>query len=170
MTKFTVKKGKHNFKPDKWCVWWKPKGINFNATFHENANYDLEDADQLDWNKLVGLTWSLDPLKETAMVGWRYNKKDDTIELNAYYHVDRSRDFTEPLVAIKRGESIYGYVIHDRKKKEYQIGFHNDKVANGHVINSPNRRKVARLINPWFGGNERAPQDISLDLNYKRIK
>lgn len=171
---YTVQKGSHNFKPDTWApIWWK-KGIHWNATFKEGCSYNLVDEDQKDWNKLVGITYSFNPTKKTVMVGWRWNRERNKIELNAYYHVNGNRYFTEPLARISLDEKCWGNIKITKKNYEVDImtiSRSGKTTFKKHTYpHRKNPRWIGRLINPWFGGNEKAPNKMKLEMGWQIIK
>ncbi len=165
MKKFVHKAGTHFALPQEIKVRNKPEKVTWRCKFGANTNYDLKDVDQLDWNKLLGLYYNLlNTMADTVMVGWRYNKEMDLIEMNAYYHVDKGRDYTETLMTVKREEEFLVTILVDYNKKTYTVILERPrdgkKVQDSFVFN--HNRKLAMDINTWFGGNEKAPQEIHI--------
>jgi len=168
-----IKKGKHfvNLKNRRMKIRNKPTSVSWNYVFQENCNYDLGDVDQKDWNKLTGLYFNLfNTRAETVMVGWRYNIPNDEIELAAYYHVNSGRDFTKPLLKVKRGEEVSVSIEVDYKNKAYTVRL---KSKNGQAQNRKkffhNRTRCGQ-INFYFGGNRTAPQDISILMKEVEVR
>lgn len=163
--KYRVKKDKHDFKPDKLKVFWKPKNLHFNVTFNEGCDYIIEGEDQYDWNKLTGVTYSINPSKKTAMIGWRFNPTIQKIELCAYYHINGGRQFSEPLLECKLGELVVGDIqITKDKYKVTLMNTHDQKTGRHSIDHKGNPRCISRMINPWFGGTSKAPNEMSLEL------
>ncbi|MGB0925526.1 MAG: hypothetical protein ACPGTS_02355 [Minisyncoccia bacterium] len=166
MTKFTHKKGKHRSKPRQFKIWWKPKTLKVEFTFHESCRYDHGNDDQFDWNKLTGITFSIDPLQETVMLAWRYNVEKGMIELAAYYHVKGDRRFSDVLATVRIGETASATISVDYKRKQYTVETTVDFESNLSYRSFSHNRKLARRIQPWFGGNKPAPQTMTFDLKF----
>ena len=62
------------------------------GTFTTNSAYDLKDDDQYDWNKFTGIAFTpLEPDRNSAMVGWRYNLNTQEFEIAPFYNADKKR-------------------------------------------------------------------------------
>ena len=62
------------------------------GTFISNSAYDLKDIDQNDWNKFTGIAFTpLEPDRDAAMVGWRYNLTTLEFEIAPFYNVNKAR-------------------------------------------------------------------------------
>jgi len=164
---FKVKKNRHYSRPRRFKLYRKPNWLRTSAIFQSNCDYDLKDADQQDWNKLTGLTFSWNPLHETAMVGWRYNRETKLIELCGYYHVNKGRHFTEPLMSVKIGERVDTFIQVDYKKKVYRVIIEKGDDIVTHEYPFTHNKSWTKRINLWFGGNEKAPQTISIKMEYQ---
>ena len=179
---FRVQEGSSNFKPDVWCPIWRKGGLFFDAYFRKGCDYLLDEEDQQDWNKLIGITYSINPTHKTVMVGWRWNPEIEKIELNAYYHVNKGRDFTEPLMTVDLDQRVTGRI--DILKNDYKIHFSKKvpgepglKYVEHSFPHKRNPRWIGRMINPWFGGADSnndglggtAPQNMQIDINWTKI-
>jgi len=167
MKEVTIKKGKHFVKMDDRITKYRkaPTKVSWKYIFQENCNYNLGTADQFDWNKLTGLYFNLLRTRaETVMVGWRYNIEKDIIELCAYYHILRKREFTAPIIAIKRGEELNVTIEISYEPKYYKVILSSSENIGEHQIAFFHNRKICGQINFYFGGNEAAPQDVSVQL------
>lgn len=164
----THKKGKHRSTPYKLRV-GKYKKLQADYIFDLNAAYDLGNNDQFDWNKLTGFSFEL--LKTTnnsAMVGWRYNVKDNLFEFCAYCHVSGERIFTLPLFRVKPN---------NRFTVEMRIAdggvyftFTDELNTSSYYQPFKEQNKCVRLISAWFGGNNAAPNEITFSQNLKLSK
>ena len=142
------------------------------GTFTTNSAYDLKDVDQYDWNKFTGIAFTpLEPDRNSAMVGWRYNLTTQEFEIAPFYNVDKVRILPNenPLspeyevISVPAGETFEfdvdysGITLHYGGKmvfKPYPPGL----VANVWT---------AARVSGWFGGNEVAPRTISYFLRLK---
>ena len=165
---FKVKKNRHYSRPRRFKIYRKPRTLKTTVIFNRDCDYDLVDQDQKDWNKLTGLTYSFNPLSETVMIGWRYNRDTELIELGGYYHVEKGRHFTEPLLSVRLGSIVETYIEVDYSKKTYTVRLKSEDNEVSHTYSFTHNRTWARRINLWFGGNEKAPQTISIKMDFKK--
>ncbi len=162
--KITHKKNEHRAKPSVYKIYYRPNSITVDLELTESCKYQLNGVDQGDWNKLIGVTSGVlgDASKcKTLMIGWRYL---DGFEFGIYAHNPPSthRILPEENNSILKSKSLKNHL-------EVLI---SDKIIfdlNGQTIQIPNDLKFnfSRLVNPWFGGNNPAPQDIVFQINYK---
>jgi len=171
LTEYTISEGQHFCMPRIFKIRNRPERVSWFIVFGENADYDLQDEDQQDWNKLCGLFYNfVNTLDNTVMVGWRYNKKTQRMELNGYYHVDKGRDFTKPLLEVALGEPVRIDILVDYEQKNYTIQM--TRLNDGTLVqdNMPftHDNTSCMEINTYFGGNESAPQAITIKKAYAK--
>ncbi len=169
LTEYTISEGQHFCLPRIFKIRNKPERVSWYIVFGENADYDLQDEDQQDWNKLCGLFYNfLNTRDNTVMVGWRYNQKTQRMELNGYYHVDKGRDFTKPLLDVALGEPVRVDIRVDYAQKNYtvQLTRVNDGTLAKNSMPFTHDHTSCMEINTYFGGNEAAPQDITIYKAY----
>ncbi len=175
LTEVTVYKGGHFSFPRQLKFSRNVHAVRWQVRMNENCNYCLfnEDGtlsrDQKDWNKLCGVYYAWwNTRKDTAMMGWRYNPDTDNIELAPYYHISGSRDlFEKPFLTVKRCELFELILTIDRKKKRYewQMIKTNEKVQ--HQMHFNHYRMTCGYINFYFGGNQKAPQNVSTQIGFE---
>lgn len=157
--------GKHAARPF-WFDYDRREQFGMQIVFTDYARYSLPYPDSMDWNKLCGLSFCLFANhKNSVMVGWRYNSKDDVFELGFYYHKNGARMIrrnnensevwaTAPVSGLLRirfdVDHLTGVVTGEI---ETEAGIARDAVQM-----KTSRR--SRIINTWFGGNRAAPNDI----------
>lgn len=65
--------GTHRARPLYWLHWFfwliRPKAIRRNVIFSQESKYDLQSEDQQDWNKLFGISFSINSHKQSARFG-----------------------------------------------------------------------------------------------------
>ena len=134
------------------------------GTFTINSAYDLQDVDQFDWNKFTGIAFTpLEPDRNSAMVGWRFNLNTQEFEIAPFYNVDKKRilpnEVTE-VISVPAGETFTFDVNYTGITLDY---------GDQHVVKAypegliPNVWTAAR-VSGWFGGNEVAPRTVSYYL------
>lgn len=161
-----IPKGKHAAKPY-WFSYGKRKQLSMQFLFTDYARYQLPGPDQMDWNKLCGISFCpLTNHRNSAMVSWRYNLEADLFELGFYHHVNGRR-------VIKRNASgevwarckVAGmlkirFVIDHLLGQVLTTIETQESVVSDLTEISTKRR--SRVINTWFGGNNPAPNDIHI--------
>lgn len=174
MKTYKVKKGRHFSFPRRIRFSKQPKVITWVVRFDSNCNYIIKNEDgsvskdQNDWNKLCGVFFSLfNTRKDTAMMGWKYNIEDDLINLAPYYHIDAGRDMFPPMLQVKREETFTISLEIDYQAKEYRWKMQQDGFNNSHKMKFNHNRKWCSFINFYFGGNQKAPQTMTVNMDLK---
>ena len=135
------------------------------GTFTSNTVYDLTDVDQYDWNKFTGIAFTpLEPDRNSAMVGWRYNLNTQEFEIAPFYNVDKKRilpnEATE-VISVPAGETF----TFDVNYTGITLGYDGKTVTKPYPVGlTPNVWTAAR-VSGWFGGNEVAPRTVSYYLH-----
>lgn len=165
LTQFTIRKGNHFCWPRVFKMRQDTRQICWKAIFADTCNYNLGNEDQEDWNKLLGIFYNLlDPHDNTVMVGWRYNPKTNLIELNAYFHLNKERFFTDTLMTIGFMQDLYVTFNIDYKQQTYQVVLESPNTGSRAEYTQAFKHNRTRNweINFYFGGNQPAPQTISV--------
>jgi hypothetical protein len=150
--------------------------LRWEARFDKSCCYIINDengkmdVDQWDYNKLTGVAFNrLNPMANTAMVGWRHNPDTRLIELTPYWHVQKNRFFNEKaFLTVAPYERFMVEIITNRDKNEVEIKIKTKKNTLKDSKTFETIPTNATLINPYFGGTSRAPCDMHLFL--KRLK
>ena len=134
------------------------------GTFTSDTVYDLGDEDQFDWNKFSGIAFTpLEPDRDSAMVGWRYNLTSQEFEIAPFYNVNKVRilpnERTE-VISVPAGETFQFLVDYTGVTLTYGDQTVFKPYPQGLV---PNVWTAAR-VSGWFGGNEVAPRTVSYYL------
>jgi hypothetical protein len=139
------------------------------GTFISNSAYDLKDIDQYDWNKFTGIAFTpLEPDRDAAMVGWRYNLTTLEFEIAPFYNVNKARILPNenPLspgyevISVPVGETFEFAVDYSGITLSYGGRTVYKPYPSGLT---PNVWTAAR-VSGWFGGNEVAPRTLSYFL------
>lgn len=160
---YTIHKGTHAAKPCFLRIKRKPHAVRWRASFVQ-PEYALGDADQLDWNKLFGLSFHLFTNHENSwMMGWRWNEQERVIELNEYMHRNGKTEYSTVIATCSAGQTIDCQMLIDYKRDKIWCTIHIDGQEVYSMVRQYTRlRKWTREINTWFGGNRKAPNDILL--------
>lgn len=163
---YKVKKGCHKFWPEKGLGLLKfrkrPKYIVYEVYFPESAMYIHGDNDQFDWNKGGG--FSFDPFtnhKNSFMWAWRFNPSTLEFEVTHYVHDgDKIYKGDDKFLSVSPGKKLL--ITIDVYENKYSYWFMSGNNLEVNIVEHNNRqRRCAREINPWFGGNKKAPSALS---------
>lgn len=158
----TIYKGTHFAIPNSFGFFITQ--VTGTGTFTARSSYDLKDEDQYDWNKFTGIAFTpLEPDRNSAMVGWRYNLRSQEFEIAPFYNVDKQRilpnEQTE-VIAVPADQSF-----------QYRVDYTGITISYGDKTVfkpfppglTPNVWTAAR-VSGWFGGNEVAPRTVAYYL------
>ena len=142
-------------------------GRDFDFAFDASAIYELtmptQPEDQLDWNKLPGLSdcGGIDLSVDGAMFGWRWNLDQQVLEVAAYAN-NAGTHLDQPLFTLTADE--LAQPLHYRVWREPTV---YEFSANGHTTTLP-RRCSEQPVDPlawagafYFGGTSVAPHPIT---------
>jgi hypothetical protein len=163
----TIYKGTHFAIPNSFGLFIQQAAGT--GTFTPDTVYDLGDADQKDWNKFSGIAFTpLEPDRDAAMVGWRYNLTSQEFEIAPFYNVNKARILPNenPLspgyevISVPAGETFQFLVDYTGITLTYGGTTVYKPYPEGLT---PNVWTAAR-VSGWFGGNEVAPRTVSYYL------
>jgi hypothetical protein len=149
----------------------KPTRLRWRVRLGADARYVLRDkngkidVDQFDWLKLHGITFTpLRTMRNTAMIGWRYNVEKDSFDLNAYFHQNGERFFNDVCIRVGTNEVFETEIKLDYAAKNITVSVITPRgrlteTRPYRVKRFPNR---VFFIHPFFGGTTKAPHKISL--------
>lgn len=133
--------------------------------FTDSCFFDLKDEDQHDVNKLFGFSIGYHH-RTSFRFGWRPILEEGKIEIVAYEYHDNVR---QPTMSICK--------IHPNKWYEFIIIYNRPKARSYYFVEDEGFTNLVRLkgrksglgytLGIYFGGNEKAPQDIII---YKKPK
>lgn len=132
--------------------------------FTDSCLYDLKDEDQGDVNKLFGYSLGLHH-NNSLRFGWRANLTDKTIEIVAYEYRNKLRHIT-PMCEIKLNQYYRFDIVYDGffGRIEYNVYYEDGFQCSSNIDALPLQHKInfGYTLGIYFGGNEKAPQDITL--------
>ena len=158
----TIYKGTHFAIPNSFGLFIRQAAGT--GTFTADTVYDLGDVDQFDWNKFSGIAFTpLEPDRDAAMVGWRYNLTSQEFEIAPFYNVNKARilpnELTE-VISVPAGQTFQFLVDYTGITLTYGDTTVYKPYPTGLT---PNVLTAAR-VSGWFGGNEVAPRTVSYYL------
>ena len=165
MRKITIKKNRHYpcLIPFPLPFWVNKHGISIRFSkimFTGSCMYNLVDEDQLDTNKLFGFSIGHHRHGSSFRFGWRPLLDEGLIEIISYEYHDGVRQKIMPICKISPNK-WYEFSIAYSPVTNRTIYL----VDNIRFVNNMNLRKKygwGYCLGFYFGGNEKAPQNISI--------
>lgn len=166
MRKYEVKKGKHDFNPTTWPTFHRDvRGFSLTVLSNETCRYIIDGVDQMDWNKLFGLSYSWTSNKyNTVYTAFRYDPISGMFEVAGYLNDRGGMKWTKAVqVPIGEAVTIHAHFLPD------QIDYHFH-VGTKHIIHSIpvsfDRSGIGRKVGMWFGGNQKSPKTFHLHSTF----
>lgn len=164
--KITIKKGRH-------YPWLIPLGLPiyvrkktstiriFNFMFSSSCLFDLHNEDEHDVNKLFGFSIGHHHKCNSFRFGWRPILKNKSIEIVAYEYHNGIRQKTIPIREVNINE-WHEYMISYNPIKN-RIYYFIDKKTFYIPLDLKKKHGFGYTLGIYFGGNEKAPQDIVIN-------
>lgn len=154
---FTIKKGGHNSLNS--IQSFKDSVLRFNVLFDSTAIYACENKDnQMDVNKLFGISdCGYDHHVNSARIGWRW--LNDSLQLLAYVYHNKERRI-HYLTSCAIGKDVQCSITAAGDHYLFRVDetfYREDRACSGHQH---------YILHPYFGGDEVAPHDITIRINY----
>lgn len=183
LKEYKVKKGKHDFKPNKLKLRTKNNvHLRFVVKFTNKSIYDLQDSiEQQDWNKGAGLSEHLFSNKKNAALWvWRWNVEDEMFDLSTYFHKDKARivpkfekyeGLNEVIWRVKRNQVFIVDVYKNKADNYYRVSFFNSnlELQAYYQLYFDDLTNMSKELSSWFGGSEKAPKSLRFYMS-KSIK
>jgi hypothetical protein len=175
--KIVIKKGRHYpwLIPIAFPIWVRKNEATFRKAkfmFTDSCMFDLHDEDQWDVNKLFGFSIGHHQKRSSFRFGWRPKLQTKTIEIVAYEYHDGIRQKTMSIAEIELNKCYnfrIGYLPHINRTFYHISDCQKNKLIKDRFIidftNEINLNKKGGLgytLGIYFGGNEKAPQDITI--------
>jgi hypothetical protein len=157
---YDIKKGKHNSKFQ--VAAFEGNELKFLAEFNNSAIYKTKHAhNQGDINKLFGFSDCGSPhQRNSARFGWAWDDINEELNIFAYCYVDGS--IQKAFIKSVALNTTYEYKIRIEGRK-YQF-FLDDEIVEINRGCSKMWGMVRYYLFPYFGGDEKAPHDISIRI------
>jgi hypothetical protein len=179
---YTMESGHHSSEPvrARLHAGFFPRSWSWDVMFDDSAEYDFDSVDQLDINKLVGVSvWS--HLANSFRFGWRWSAAKAAVEVLPFVTIRGvdNRLTSAPLATVRPGEVLNLRVeicrssatlsasAVDRQPVVATIaGQHGPRNQGLAVFVYPRKwgPLVGYHLHPYFGGNRTAPHDVRLRI------
>lgn len=134
------------------------------VTFTDSCRYNIGIQDQADVNKLFGIGYFPSHHKNSVRFGWRYVIELDAIEIMAYWYVKGERKFNH--ICFVSIDKEHLYIINALTLGHILDVYDNTKIVGNFVIGDVSARNIGYLLRPYFGGNQKAPHDIEIKIDW----
>lgn len=172
---YTIHKGNH--RPRWWFfrLWpwfgYKVKSVSRKVCFAQNCWYQFKPPfgrerhpDQDDVNKLFGIGYMWNR-KNSARFGWNYNIATENINLFAYYHFNGNVEFTK-ICEVSIGINYLMILnIHSESYSFSVVNMVDGSAEQPIDIRKRHDKEFSYNLGPYFGGNQKAPRDITIEIN-----
>lgn len=150
----------HWFLPIIPKIYFNKTNWNWTITFDENCRYYLTPPDDLDWNKLVGISNKFNPRKDSLRIGWRYDCIEDNMELAIYREYNNKMSYYKiTTVKLQEPVKINFSKVNDRMVR---VDVNGVKKLVSFIPN-----KLTFDSNLYFGGNNSSPKFMIINKKYK---
>ena len=167
MEVFIIKKNRHYSNLLKIKLHILKNKIKYKILFDESSQYDLKNNDQYDINKLFGISYGFHH-RNSARFGWRWDLDKGKIEILAYVYKNGKRiNEWEQDIHIAYIDFFEFYEMEIQKNKNeyiFTLKKDSDKKVYKKLIKSRAKCFFSYELFPYFGGNKKAPHDISISF------
>jgi hypothetical protein len=166
---FTIKKGYHysNLSNKIPFLHLFKKSIKHTLYFNESVIYNLNNEDQMDINKLFGISFGLHH-KNSARFGWRWNLEKKKIEILAYIYVDGVRvnewDVNTLITDLDPYEVCEMEILKENNNYIFNVFSESKRKKFKKTLKCGKGRFWGYYLFPYFGGNQVAPHDIEINF------
>lgn len=162
---FTIHKGKH--RPKSWWtrlrLWYNHRSIHHRVTFFSSCKYDLKSDDNQDVNKLFGIGYFWNK-KHSARFGWNYAFIPDRINIYAYCHISGVVKWEYICSVALNDEYLFMLNINQKSYNFLVIDYDSGSAIVERTIAKGHTKKLGYALGLYFGGNQTAPHDMSVQI------
>ena len=163
MKTYTIEQGNHSANGLNFKIHNNLHQLNFKAILHSNCLYHLGNVDDMDVNKLYGVTWSLFNDKNSFRIGWNCQNNDGKISYFAYMHKDGQ--FSSVWLFDEFPEIEMNFHIEFDRIGNFIRIYRLDIPTNYSIsYNFAGVGKIGYYNWPYFGGNQVAPQTMNIGI------
>lgn len=176
---YTVKAGKHDFWPPEPRTPHFRQGFSWTweVVFDATCRYTLPGEDQGDFNKGGGVSFNLlSNNRNAVMWGWRYQPKNDMIQLCLYINKDGKKqighdgDLVQLEIPIAERAKIQLTYLGGNT---WAMGFYwldaDDRIIDAELVHFTIKTPtILYRLGLWFGGNRPAPNDMQVWVDLKK--
>ncbi len=164
---YIIPKGSH-YSVHRFHTYTHSASVSFNFMFNESAVYTVTSPDQADINKLAGFAEGAPTAihENSARFGWRWF--NDRLEIHAYAYTSGVRK-SVCMGNIEIGKTYYGKIISHENSYEFiflDTSFFLERDVPFSTIFGDSIHLKRYISHPFFGGNQKAPHDITIALTF----
>ena len=152
--RYFIPKGWH-FSIPKFPILYTKSEFEWNVKFNNTCKYKIG-ADQMDWNKLVGISNYLNPRIDSIRFVWRYDSYFDMFEIGVYKEVDEAFK-AYSICTVKTNEVFEMRFTFSRNFVKASVN--NNSLTLPFLIDN-----FVWRLNPYFGGNRTSPHNMKIKL------
>ena len=163
-TLYVCKAGQHDFKPSPVPFPFAAKTMTGWARLDSSCWYNDLGEDTQDWNKLAGVYRWADVVKNknSFILAWRPDPIRNVSQLCLYENIDGANRPHES--AIYKVNANQGFSFWFAESNGFYILFVDGTYLGEQDHGKP--FKTIGKISAWFGGNQTAPHDMSLQMDF----
>lgn len=160
---YRIEKNTHYSKPHKLKLLLNTKKISYSVKFLLSCEYDLNNLDQGDMNKLFGIGYLPTHHKHSARFGWRWDLQKKKVEICAYIYDGGQRTIISLGWCTLGVKYTFDLMI---LQHTYLFGIQGDDiyVTETYPLKHIPFKTIGYLLHPYFGGNQLAPHEIHIEL------
>lgn len=160
MKKYTILEGEH-YSTHSIKIYTGKTSLPFSVNFDESCRYDLGTIDQLDVNKLAGVSFG-NHETNSIRIGWAYNLITQKMDLFAYCYENGTR-LIHPIGNCNLSEDVSIKLELNFNGNTFKIS-----LAGSAFREFPYKYpalKAGYYLFPYFGGNNPAPHNMIIYLD-----
>lgn len=174
---YTVPEGKH-FSNFPTVI--EGKKIWCQVQFTESCRYERQEPGMSGWNKLIGLSVTVNPHKNSGRWAWRYDHDSDMIKLAGYVYINGERsiqdlfggrldpDSLKTPFLVPIGTWIDLYIGYDKQLTKWEYFTGESEQIGGWMRTDKFKGKNFWWLGLHFGGNAVAPHDVSVIYKFTK--
>lgn len=144
------------------------KGGGITAIINNKIGNKYDSSDR-SWNKFFGLSYGINPHKNSMRLAWRHFTTD-YYECCWYYYVDGNRYESKPFI-LEYGKDYHAYISNCIASVYFHGVINNIVNPYVSVFNYMDRRydnnERKYILMPYFGGKKRAPKKMIFKVEVK---
>jgi len=145
------------------------RSVSFQVLFPASAAYRTSAAaNQLDWNKVMGIT-TLRIHHNSIRLGWRWLPSEDRMELGFYGYI-RGRRIDQAIARVRLDEWVDVELRLHRGGLAVRVGSARYERAESLGLSSIFPTPTWILRTAYFGGDETAPHDMTVRVRSIRVR
>jgi hypothetical protein len=171
---YSVRKGKNDFSPPEFptLILFGKRTPSWTFTIEANCWYDSLGADNLDWNKLGGITRAISANNiDSLLIGWRpLPTEPGYFQLCIYENIGKTNQPQEDkLRVVAAGERFSIEFQPNATTGQYDVYFfRTTSMEYWGTSRFRQRFSLFRRIGLWFGGTSLAPQEMSIRAGFSK--